>query len=264
MPRVKKLNLEVKVADTKETLSTEVFLSASGMFYARLNQQIWEAPVRGVFHRGQVEVDRTKLIVKVSCETLNELESKLYEVLRTIAVPDVTTELVIKYAIQSRVTFAVSTDPANREISPHAVTGFTWGDAEEDRRQGGRGSRSMFGNGDPGFRLAVAVRAYRKTTTTYGGSSDTKYEMYYGEGGRSSDLSISAARLNAWNASPPGDDAPEIPYSDEAADFFYDLMYAMAQLSRRVHEFTAEPERLLALIASGQRALPGPKNGETL
>ena len=43
----------------------------------------------------------------------------------------------------------------------------------------------------------------------------------------------------------------EIPYSDESALFFYNLMLSMARISKMIQEHTFNQENLIRLIASG-------------
>lgn len=46
-----------------------------------------------------------------------------------------------------------------------------------------------------------------------------------------------------------GNNPKEIPYTDEAALFFYSLLMGMAQISRQIREATFQQENLLALIS---------------
>ena len=60
-----------------------------------------------------------------------------------------------------------------------------------------------------------------------------------------------AQMLNSWTAFTLPDNAKEIPYTNEAALFFHNLMFGMAKISKQIQEATFQQNNLLELIESG-------------
>lgn len=93
--------------------------------------------------------------------------------------------------------------------------------------------------------------ARTKVTTILGGQESVKYERYYGEGNDHWNMEHPAALLNSWTGFVLPRDFREIPYSDDAANFFYSMMEGLVKLGQRLQDATFEQEDLLSLIAQG-------------
>lgn len=171
---------------------------------------------------------------------------------RDIMEPTVKEENVIRYNIESHVAFALTKDG---KIFPNAgFPGAQW--TPQDESFGDHSSSDL---AEGGYSLTVGARAMRKRTTTYGDQSSVEYDRYYKEGDHQGQENP-AELLNSWCSFSLPDDAKEMPYSDEAAMFFFGLMKSMAEINRRVQEFTNTPKKLAQAIAkvNGQCLLPGP------
>jgi len=118
----------------------------------------------------------------------------------------------------------------------------------------------MYGNhhasnqSDGGYSLTIGARALKKITWTQGRKVTVEYESYYGVDENGDELSHHetdhpAGRLNSWCSFYLNDDCKEIPYTDDAARFFNDLMLGMAKLSKLIQERTFDQENLMKLIA---------------
>ena len=101
-----------------------------------------------------------------------------------------------------------------------------------------------------GYNLTIGARALLKKTIIYGEIKKIKYESYYkGESHLGHDNP--AQLLNSWCSISLPEDCKEIPYTDEAALFFHNLIFGMAQLSKRIQEHTFDQKNLLELISKG-------------
>ena len=106
-----------------------------------------------------------------------------------------------------------------------------------------------------GYSLTVGAKALLKTTYSYGGQDRVEYTDYYKDGGHLGHENP-AERLNSWVCFSLGENPKEIPYSDEAAEFFFNLMYGMAKLAQMIQGKTFKQEDLLKLVFSGKYLMP--------
>ena len=100
-----------------------------------------------------------------------------------------------------------------------------------------------------GYSLTIGAVAKLKITYKYGDSKKIEYENYY-KGGSHLGTEDSAQRLNSWTSFRL-EHFKEIPHSDESAEFFCNLMYGIAKISKMIQDSTFDQENLLKLIASG-------------
>jgi hypothetical protein len=193
--------------------------------------------------------------VRLVCPVFTEIESALQEALRLISQPVITEEPVIRYNIESHVSFAIDDQGM---IFPNAgFPGARW-----------VGSTTQYGDHHAtspsrgGYSMTVGAKAFIKRTIRYGENVRLEYVLYY-RGGNHHGRENPAELLNAWSSFSLPDGAKEMPYSDEAALFFHRLLLGMADLSRRVQELTSDQDRLQALIArtGGAALLGGPLGG---
>jgi hypothetical protein len=154
---------------------------------------------------------------------------------------------VIRYNIESHVAFAAD---VNGNIFPNSrFAGAEWSD--KDGRYGGHVATCPSRGG---YTLTIGAKAFLKTVYRYGDNEKVEYEYYY-KGGSHLKHDNPAELLNSWTSFSLGDGAKEIPYSDEAALFFHDLMLGMAKLSKLVQDNTFDQSGLSELIESGSRLL---------
>ena len=166
--------------------------------------------------------------------------------------PTVKKEPVILYNIESHVSFAEDEDG---NIFPNAgYQGAKWVHSEENRLMYGGHHASQPSNG--GYSLTIGAIAKLKITYSYGGSEKIEYENYY-KGESHLGNKNPAQRLNSWCSFTLGKNPKEMPYSDEAAEFFYNLMYGMAKLSQMIQNNTFDQTELFRLIASNNNLLIG-------
>lgn len=146
---------------------------------------------------------------------------------------------VILYNLESHVSFALSSD--GERILPNAgcEPGANW--VMDPNKYGvHHASRPS----DGGYSLAIGARALIKKVKRYGNS---KEEVVY----RISDKTEAARKLNSWcSFALDYDSCKEIPYSDESAEFFYNMTMGIVNLSRTLQEALGTEEQVLRLASS--------------
>jgi hypothetical protein len=180
-------------------------------------------------------------LTKVSAKTFTALETLIKDALHKVLAPTITETPVILFNIESHVAFA---EDEQGTIYPNAAfPGASW-----------KLDRAMYGGhhavepAPGGYSLIIGAKALLKRTYTYGDKVKVEFESYYKDGthhGRENPAQL----LNSWSAMSLGKYPKEIPYSDEAAMFFYTLLMGMAKLSKQIQEATFSTENLLELIA---------------
>jgi hypothetical protein len=256
MPKFKDVEFVAKNdAGAVDKFKVSVEISATGAFYAHVPNKLKVSfPERKIDNRRRC---REGFFKTVGMETFKELEDAVKKAHEAFMEPTVTKDPVIRYNIESHVSFA--TDKEGRIFPNARYPGAEWRDGIGDKTYGGH-CASHRSKG--GFSLTVGAEASLKVTTTWGDQSEVTYESYYGEGGDHHGHDNPAERLNSWVSFSLPEDAKEMPYSDEAALFFHGLMMAMAELNRRIQDFTKTPDRLALTIAKHKSVLmlPGPES----
>lgn len=232
----------------------KININSDGMFYANFEEEFIDA-VKGVFPTSHWHMKKYNLIQVIS-ETFEGIDEKIYEMLKVHLTPIVTHEAVIIYNIQSNVSFAMS---KSGEVlpSPSYREGAEWENSDM------YGNHTSSNRAKGGYSLTVGAKAKMKTTRTYGTNMVVSYKDYYKEeeGGRHLNHSNPAERLNSWGSFTLKS-FEEIPYTDESAIYFYNLMLGMANISKMIQEATFGKEKLLQLIQSGLNPLlPNPSSG---
>lgn len=248
MPRVKKAHFSAlnKATNNLESVDVEIHINASGEFYAHVPEYLLPAIDSSFLDlraRWQVE-GRTK----VHASTLAALEECILKAFIAYLKPEITEEPVILYNIESHVSFA---EDAEGNIFPNAgYPGAKWPGTE---------SKVMFGEHHStspsrgGYSLTIGAKAMMKRTYKFGDNARVEYSQYY-KGGSHLGKENPAELLNGWCSFSLGENPKEIPYTDEAALFFHNLLLGMATLSRKIQAATFHQANLLALIAKQ----PGP------
>ena len=255
MPRVKSYSAAVKVAGASVVLRTVIHVNAQGVFYCDVEKRFHEA-AKGVFPFSGLSHHKTKPDHLFRCEanTMTELARYLHRTLEVFATPEVEETHVIRYHVAPDVHFAVG---PGGEVFPNCYYPDTKWPSDFDGYA--KAERGMFRKSF-GYSLSVAAKAQTKKVVRYGEHETVKYDNYY-KGGSHLGVDNPAQKLNSWTHVALPDNATEIPYTDEAALFFYDLLYSMAKLAKLVYDRTGDVEELQKTIASGGSLRL--ENGET-
>jgi hypothetical protein len=246
MPHLKteRIKFKSKMSDIGFSYETvKISVSKDGLFYVNL-ESVYREAIQGVLSEKHSDTDKK---IKVSSGSLDSLISILGEIFELHYSPEVTKEPVIIYNIESHISFVENN---KGEIFPNGYHDKSANWRNEDARFGQHNAAQPSKNG---YSLTIGARAKMKTTYKYGSSEKVEYEDYY-KGEHHLGTENSAQRLNSW-CSLYLENYKEMPYSDEAAEFFYNLMYGMAKLSKMIQDSTFEQENLLKLIESGNGLL---------
>lgn len=239
-----------------------VMVNVHGLFYADIPERLHEAALTQRDEDDKPIAKRSNRSSKVQVfdATLKGLRMKLHKIHEAYLNPEVKVTEVIAYNFKTDVSFAID---ANGDIQPNCYygEGTKWPESDMyGRHPGGRGHWG-------GYALTIGARALKKTTRKYGnGSVRVSYEPFYGYDENGKDLSHfnrdhPASRLNAWcHVNLPDRDFKTIPYTDEAAEFFFNLMYGMSEIARRIQDRVSDKDDLLELINSRQKLLAAPEN----
>jgi len=256
MPRLKTIFISQHQDTTKgkrEGLKVVVSVSAAGTFYCDLPAGLY-LPLLNVFAKSQVVDSKKGVMIRVFSDTLEPLQEGIQKAYREYTKPTIKKEPVICFNIESHVSFAVD---ENQNIFPNSgYPGATWPDEISAEMYGGHTATQPARGG---YSLIVGAKAMLKITHSYGGQDKVTYENYYMEGSHLGHENP-AQRLNSWVSFNLGENFREIPYSDEAAEFFFNLMQGMARLAQMIQSHTFEQESLLNLIFTGKNLLPGGKS----
>ena len=252
MPRLKAETYLIQgKAGNDLCLKLDINISADGIFYATVPDNFRDAFAQHLVTASRLS--RAANTIRIEAPTLEELNRIIRDGLKRHMEPEITETVVIRYNIESHVSFAVDD---NGTIFPNAAfPGARWPFAD-DRF----GSHSATRTSSGGYSLTIGAKAQIKCIFRHGENERVEYEPYYA-GGSHHDREHPAQLLNSWCSFSLGGKPREIPYSDKSALFFHGLMLSMAALSRQVQEATFAEEDLLALIEKqGElQLLPAPQ-----
>ncbi len=245
MGRLKKQRVEISVKEGLGTVAMDVVFNVNnnGEFYCRVPDE-----VRAFFdcHKNYgngvtCNTDRTGALA-IYATTLAALEDILVSALRACNTPEITETHVILYNLESHISFAATNDGT---IFPNAsFEGAKWYSQDSMYGSHHAGNRCK-----RGFSLIIGARAMTKRVSRIGDKETIKYKDYYkGESHLSNENP--AALLNSWTAFDLPEHPQEIPYSDDAAIFFHQILLGMAKLSKNIQEATFNKTDLLSLIES--------------
>lgn len=246
MPHFRTEDLGFSDHERTTPLKVKVSINAEGEFYCDVPEalslffkphssflaghpEVRVAPVRG----------RKNKIISANYAAL---KNALTDARNKHLAPITEVEHVIRFNIESHVSFAVGEDG---DVYPNCYyPGTKWPSGDEAKRYGGHHAQNPTKGG---YSITVGARALTKITTIYGSTKEVEYKPYYkGESHLGTDNP--AQKLNSWSSVYLSERAREIPYTDEAARFFYELMLGMARLSKMIQDQTFETSALLQTI----------------
>ena len=235
MPLIKK-NKPMQVHTGAGTLfrTYDVYCNSEGRFYTRLDTKEYLEVIQGLEIPYYIKGDRV-LIFHRDADTLDSL---VQTILDTLLKPKVHEELVISYNIDAAAKFAIND---NGDIFPNPV--------EEGTVWSGYGNYHSANPSDGGYSITIGAKIYKKLTYTItDGKSVVKYEYSDGEG-------TYGKLLNRWCSFSIPKDAPEMPYTEENAKFFYEMMLGIVTMAKLLKERTNSPEKITNMIKSNIKLL---------
>lgn len=251
MPVFKTEEIRFNTVFGPQYVKVKIMINAQGLFYANIDKEMHDA-AKGALAYSDYEIDHSKDQMRIVSKTYEDIITKIKSVCKVFMEPEVTKIPVIRYNIESHVAFAQDEEG---NIYPNAgYAGARWHDLDNPKRaKYGMHCSSNLAKG--GYSLTVGAVAELKTIYKYGEKEKIEYQNYYGGAGSQNDSKSPAERLNSWCSFDLGYNPKEIPYTDEAAEFFYNLMYSIAKLSKMIQDSTFEQENLLKLIGNSTKNL---------
>lgn len=253
MARLKKKDFMVSLGSGLGTVTmTVVFnVSTSGEFYCSIPEEAKPYFEDGKVYDGiKCRANRAGALSLYS-KSLDSLDDLLILGLKASHEPTVIEEHVILYNIESHISFA---ENEAGQVFPNA--GFEdaeWPkmNSEKSKMLGGHHAGNKCTGG---YSLTIGAQAMTKITSTVGDKISIKYERYYKGDGHLTHNNP-ATLLNSWVAFDLPKEPREMPYTDEAAMFFHNLMLGMAKLSKQIQEATFDSDNIQNLISSSSSNL---------
>lgn len=236
-------------------LDLKVNVTTDGDFTASIDKKYLNA-IKGVFQNSYKINKETITIIAPSLDKLMSSSERMLDIHNT---PKITKENIIAYNIESHVSFC---ENDKGDIFPNGTyqKDLQW--AINDKY----GEHHASSPAKDGYSLTVGAVAYTKITKDYNGNKVVVYNAYYGENGSHLGNKNPAEKLNSWcSFSLYPENCRQMPYSDESAIFFFNLLMGMARMAKLIQEATFDEDNLMALIASGGNPmLPSSKRKELI
>lgn len=272
MPAVKteQFSLTNKAGETL-AFKAAISVDAAGEFTVNLPEEL------AATAKALAGTDEWKTLVRVSQARVNwraqsmqlpHLESFVRAVLKDHLTVDTTQELVILYRYTND---TIAARAADGSLHPNgyraaAASAQALGQEPSLGSYEWAGNPRLSSNTAPAlFGVGVVARVYRKLTHARASCKKVEYSSADLPGSHWDENPMQ--RLNGFIVRPPlrqedgGADlrdstgpVREIPYSDQAADFFSNLMLTMAQMGEQLESFVGDKSNLLSAI---ERTAPG-------
>lgn len=204
---------------------------------------------------------------RVSGDRLASVQGLINEALREYSAPDIQSELVIVYCVNTQ---ATAWELPDGQLVPNGVVAEAlWNEQRGDHESvasaefggwphefNGKVSGSRPG---PGYMVQVNAYVAEKTTTVRGASVKLDYQRI--SAGWRGDVDDAIWRLNSFTglstltSSNFSEGVQEIPYTPEGADFFYSMLIGLASLSLRMERFFSDKAVLLDHISKNHKLL---------
>lgn len=250
-------------SDRGEWLSfdSSIYVDSTGVFsctYPEYLQDCVSSLARAEGVEWERKVQSKGFVWRVYGLNLQKLKDFLKAALFAFATPAVEREPVIRYNVKSQVAFVQAGD----EIYADGYgAGANYEGQDPDRPRGRWVSEPFYGqhvSNTPargGYSIIVGAEACMKVKTTFGDKVKVTYERWQGPSDGA------GHKLNQWQGFILNDkDTQEIPYTEEAALFFNNMMYSIAKLAKQLHDHLGSPERVQLAIAQGSKNLLGVKD----
>lgn len=191
----------------------------------------------------------------IVASTLDEIKHYLSQIAK-YTVPQERSYPVIRYAINTSVSYCM--DKAGNVYPNGAnlgVNNYEW--CDDELFTAGKDKSS-------GYNLGIYAGAFMRTDHFIVDDNgvekiiDTQYKRFYDEenGGTSMNNKTIASKLNAWCSMKLQDGIKfnEIPYSDKAAEFFYNAIFNLVEQSIKIRQFF-EDEKVIEALKTGNVSL---------
>lgn len=226
-------------------------VDSDGIFAITIPDELAET-ARALLNRDRVRchslrVNKPRTNTRVESTSLAAAESFVREAMRSHLAVSVTRERVICYSHRTRYTAWQNSDGV-------MVPNGYFGDYHQEPHGRWRGPLNATEN-DDSFSIGFVARVFDRVTSTRDSHTKTAFlppAMAANESNPHLDRLQGFIGITKFK---PNAHTPCMPYSDEAADFFYTMMLSMCQLSCRLEDFLGDREALQLAIARRQPLL---------
>lgn len=228
-----------------ERIEAKISVSVDGYFTTRIDEKYRDC-AKGVLEFDAIERDTRHGTFRISFNSLDDLDQGIDLILAKYCNPEVKRENIIRYKIETSVNFA---ENKKGEMAQNAgKDGFSWEYKGKERFKDDIQRNP--------YHIKVYARALVKTTKRFGQHKTVAYACYYA-GGSHLGNENPAQKLNAWTNIGISDkeQANEIPYSDQSALFFNDLIWGIVKLAKLIQDHTFNKNDLFKTITSKQKLL---------
>lgn len=231
-------------------LKSEVSVDSDGLFRYTIPEEMVTTAQQMCEKRMDHNVYRLKVNWVVTGKEKAKTRAFVAEIVKAHMQCEVIREKVIVYRTSSDLCYWRT---AKGEIFPNA--GF-------DKEGYEKGTGKFCGSNDAThpsetYSVGVGARVYEKITARRKTGDHVTYKITYGDGGGHFDKDTWLQKLNQFNGLSlsrwhDGDvnDLDQIPYTEEAAKFFYEAMIALCKLSNQIERFFESPETVQKAIES--------------
>lgn len=229
--------------------NAEASVTNEGQFSVEIPDYLEELGRKLVRDERAVHIERPRVHLRVSGKLLEDCERFVKTLLTEYVRCEVATETVILYNYLTDAHYVK--DDANGELFPSGVGVESYGKTAKwaDLR-----NPAMSHNSSPFFTVGINARVVQKHTYTRASNVSVKYSggsefANAGDGDWAKKLNSYCKLSRPYNGKGEIDRSfMEMPYTEEAAKFFYGLMMSMCKLSDRIHSFVGDKEQLMLAI----------------
>ena len=229
----------------KISFQAAVTVTKDGSFFMTVPKEHEEE----LSHATGVELHRKQLRFKA--DSLDALTSKVQEALKQYLAYETKEEMVIRYNVRATCHYCIDKDGnvyPNGNFAKEATGRYHWAEAI-----GRDCSGSSYSEHD--YSVSLMVQVCVKRTDTRGDMyKKVKYLPVYQPENNDS-VGKYGTMLNGFCHIDVGDDSREVPYTEEAAKFFFVSMMSLCRLDASVQKFFADESKVLKLISSGDSML---------
>lgn len=257
MPKLPDIQISVEnptATDRANRYESERFsasVDADGVFTATLPEHLSEL-ARALALPPGVSVGFGRSYWRMQGKQLDLLKHALQDLMKAWVAPTVTVERVIRYNVESHISFFEGVDGSIFPNGSFNQAGYDSGGRWNDSKKYGGHSAQQPSRG--GYSLTIGAKVVDKKTIVRGEATKIEYARI---DNIKHDEQDPLFLLNSWMSfTLPEFGVKEMPYTPEAALFFHQMMLGMADLSRRVQTFFHDEARLLEAISKGQLLLP--------
>lgn len=269
MPKLKNFIVQRKNQVGEEYRGTmAVNVTPSGEFTIDVDEVLLTAKDAVSAREYGVNLSQPKKYWKATSNTLANCESYVNALVTAFLSVETAEELVILYCHDIGLAYVRDN---NGEIYANGNTYTTQGGAGEFNKDAQWVMSSVSGSAGEStncLSVGVAAQAFTKTTYARGEHREFKYEKAFNthHPESSGELLNSFAGLNlmakvnfhSGRVRELSGEIEEIPYTDEAADFFYNMMLDLCRMADRISSFMGDKEVVMAAIENNTNLLAAP------